>query len=79
MLEDCEYGKEYAYIGRVKFFKMCMKMSKAKTCMMKDIKDKVSENFGGDAKKLAEDLGFDSLHQFLPVMHQILYGNMMKD
>jgi len=78
MLEDCEYGKEYAYIGRVKFFKMCMKISKAKTCMMKDIKDKVNENFG-PVEGLAEDLGFENVKQFLPVMHKILYGKMMED
>ena len=44
MLDDCPWGGEMV---KTKMYMKCMMKKKVKTCMRKDIKDKLEEHFGG--------------------------------
>ena len=44
MLDDCPWGGEMV---KTKMYWKCMMKKKIKTCMRKDIKDKLEEHFGG--------------------------------
>merc|ERR1712045_981256 len=44
MLDDCPWGGEMV---KTKMYMKCMMKKKFKTCMRKDIKDKLEEHFGG--------------------------------
>merc|ERR1712193_41216 len=51
MLGDCPWGGEMV---KTKMYMKCMMKKKVKTCMRKDIKDKLEEHFGGVDKLVTE-------------------------
>merc|ERR1712115_399293 len=51
MLDDCPWGGEMV---KTKMYMKCMMKKKVKTCMRKDIKDKLEEHFGGVDKLVTE-------------------------
>merc|ERR1711976_144331 len=76
-----DYMQEYNYPGfvnmaKVKTYMKCLKYEKMKTCMYKDVKEKLEQNFGSLEKILEQtQLTEDQLY---PLVMNLLHGDEME-
>merc|ERR1719351_624470 len=72
MLDDCPWGGEMV---KTKMYMKCMMKKKVKTCMRKDIKDKLEEHFGG-VDKLVKETKIPE-YELYEIVKQMLKGPEM--
>jgi len=72
MLDDCPWGGEMV---KTKMYMKCMMKKKFKTCMRKDIKDKLEEHFGG-VDKLVKETKIPE-YELYEIVKQMLKGPEM--
>jgi len=72
MLDDCPWGGEMV---KTKMYMKCMMKKKIKTCMRKDIKDKLEEHFGG-VDKLVKETKIPE-YELYEIVKQMLKGPEM--
>merc|ERR1711944_307993 len=71
-LDDCPWGGEMV---KTKMYMKCMMKKKVKTCMRKDIKDKLEEHFGG-VDKLVKETKIPE-YELYEIVKQMLKGPEM--